>query len=54
MPEPVAYPIPADRWLGEFLARASTAYRTSPDYRRRLDAERAPMFARSTSPHFAA
>ncbi len=44
MADPV-FRCPSDRWLAEFVAAASAAYRSSAEYRRRLNAERAPLFA---------
>lgn len=56
MAEPVAYPVAADRWLDEFLARCSDLYRSSARYRQRLNRERAPLFASANHnpPHLAA
>jgi len=45
MDEPAAYSSPADRWLGEFLTASRAAYLASPDYRRKLHRESAPLFA---------
>lgn len=50
MPEPIAYASPSDRWLDEFLARCSTLYRTSREYRAALNRERAPLFASLNRP----